>query len=130
MLSFEDLYKGIGRLLSGQTWRDGLSGPPPGMEGPEGCFKEIHIMAEENVKEKVIDIICKLLEVPREKVTMEARYAEDLGADSLDTAELVLEFEDVFKISVPEDAEGRIRTVGETVKFIEEELAKKKAAAS
>ncbi|MCX7804371.1 MAG: acyl carrier protein [Planctomycetota bacterium] len=87
-------------------------------------------MAEENVKEKVVDIICKLLEVPREKVTMEARYAEDLGADSLDTAELVLEFEDVFKISVPEDAEGRIRTVGETVKFIEEELAKKKAMAS
>ena len=85
-------------------------------------------MADENVKEKVVDIICRLLEVPREKVTMEARYGDDLGADSLDTAELVLEFEDVFKISVPEDAESKIQTVGDTIKFIEEELAKKKAS--
>jgi acyl carrier protein len=84
-------------------------------------------MNEEQVKEKVVEIICRLLDQPAEKVTMEATYAEDLGADSLDTAELVLEFEDVFKISIPEDAEGKIKTVGDTVKFIEEEMAKKKA---
>jgi acyl carrier protein len=56
---------------------------------------------------------------------METRYTEDLGADSLDQAELVMEFEDEFDINIPDDAEGKIKTVGETVKFIEEQISKK-----
>jgi acyl carrier protein len=77
------------------------------------------------VKDKVVDIICQKLDVTKEKVNMETRYTEDLGADSLDQAELVMEFEDEFDINIPDDAEGKIKTVGETVKFIEEQISKK-----
>ncbi len=77
------------------------------------------------VKDKVVDIICQKLDVSKEKVTMETKFSEDLGADSLDQAELVMEFEDEFDINIPDDAEGKIKTVGDTVKFIEEQLGKK-----
>src|ERR1017187_4833248 len=74
------------------------------------------------VKEKVVDIISSKLDVPKEKITMETKFAEDLGADSLDQAELVMEFEDEFDINIPDDAEGKIKTVGDTVKFVEEQV--------
>ena len=77
------------------------------------------------IKDKVIEIICQKLEVSKEKVNPETKYAEDLGADSLDTAELVMEFEDEFDINIPDEVEGKIKTVGETVKFIEEQLKSK-----
>ena len=77
------------------------------------------------IKDKVVEIICKQLEQPKEKVTMETKYAEDLGADSLDTAELVMEFEDEFDINISDDAEGKIKTVGDTVTYIEEQIKKK-----
>jgi acyl carrier protein len=74
------------------------------------------------IKDKVVEIICQKLDVAKEKVTMETKYVEDLGADSLDQAELVMEFEDEFDINIPDDAEGKIKTVGDTVKFIEEQV--------
>jgi acyl carrier protein len=77
------------------------------------------------VKDKVVDIICQKLDVSKDKVTLETKFADDLGADSLDQAELVMEFEDEFDINIPDDAEGKIKTVGDTVKFIEEQLSKK-----
>jgi acyl carrier protein len=82
-------------------------------------------MEEQAVKDKVVDIISQKLDVPKEKVTMETKYTEDLGADSLDQAELVMEFEDEFDINIPDEAEGKIKTVGDTVKFIEELLKNK-----
>jgi acyl carrier protein len=79
-------------------------------------------MEENNVKDKVVDIISQKLDVPKEKILMETKYTEDLGADSLDQAELVMEFEDEFDINIPDEAEGKIKTVGDTVKFIEDLL--------
>ena len=80
------------------------------------------------VKDKVVEIICQKLDVSKEKVTMDTKYAEDLGADSLDQAELVMEFEDEFDINIPDEAEGKIKTVSETIKFIEEQLKAKEGA--
>jgi acyl carrier protein len=77
------------------------------------------------IKDKVIEIIVNHLDVAKEKVTLETKYAEDLGADSLDTAELVMEFEEEFEINIPDDVEGKIKTVGDTIKFIEEQIGKK-----
>lgn len=77
------------------------------------------------IKEKVVGIIVDKLDVAKEKVTLEARFAEDLGADSLDTAELVMEFEDQFEINIPDDAANKIKTVGDTVKYIEDTLKAK-----
>ncbi|HYG74792.1 MAG TPA: acyl carrier protein [Planctomycetota bacterium] len=82
-------------------------------------------MESQAVKDKVIDIICQKLDVAKEKVTLETKFGEDLGADSLDQAELVMEFEDEFDINIPDDAEGKIKTVGDTVKFIEDQLKAK-----
>jgi acyl carrier protein len=79
----------------------------------------------QEIQTKVTDIICKHLEVDREKVSMETKYAEDLGADSLDQAELVMEIEDEFDINISDDVGEKIRTVGDTVNFIHDEVNKK-----
>lgn len=76
-------------------------------------------------KDKVIDIIVQKMDIDRDSVTLETNYAEDLGTDSLDRAELVMEIEDEFDINIPDDAEGRIKNVGDTIKFIEEQLKSK-----
>ena len=67
---------------------------------------------------KVKDIIAKELEVPAEKLVPEAKFIEDLGADSLDTVELVMAFEEEFSVEIPDDAAETIRTVGDAVAFI------------
>ncbi|HLX62332.1 MAG TPA: acyl carrier protein [Planctomycetota bacterium] len=80
-------------------------------------------MDSASVKEKVIEIVSEKLKKPKEQITLESSF-QDLGADSLDTADLVMEFEDEFDINIPEEAEGKIKTVGEVVKFIEEQTKK------
>jgi len=69
------------------------------------------------VAEKVKAIIVEKLGVEASEVVPAASFTNDLGADSLDTAELVMEFEDEFDISIPEDEEG-IKTVGDAIEFI------------
>jgi acyl carrier protein len=75
--------------------------------------------------EKVKDIIEKELGVEREKLTNEASFIEDLGADSLDIVELVMELEEEFEITIPDDQAEKIKTVGEAIDYIDKELAKK-----
>ena len=70
--------------------------------------------------EKVKEIICEQFDIDEENVTPETDIREDLDADSLDLVDLVMSFEDEFKIEVPDDAVESIKTVGDIVKFIEE----------
>ena len=72
------------------------------------------------IQEKVISIVCEQMGVPREKVTPETSFINDLGADSLDTVELVMEFEDAFDISIPDEEAEKIQTVGDAIKYIED----------
>jgi acyl carrier protein len=72
----------------------------------------------------VIEIIAKQLEVDKAKIQRETKIAEDLGADSLDRAEMVMDLEDEFDVNIPDDAESKIKTVGDTVAFIEEQMKK------
>ncbi len=76
-----------------------------------------------NVEERVKDIIVEELGVEREKLTNEASFMEDLGADSLDTVELVMAFEEEFGCEIPDDAAETILTVGDAVKFLEKNAA-------
>ena len=76
-----------------------------------------------NVEEKVKDIIVEELGVEREKLTSEASFMEDLGADSLDTVELVMAFEEEFNVEIPDDAAETIVTVGDAIKFLEKNAA-------
>jgi acyl carrier protein len=72
-----------------------------------------------DVEEKVKDIIVEELGVEREKLKSDASFMEDLGADSLDTVELVMAFEEEFGCEIPDDAAEQIQTVGDAVKFLE-----------
>ena len=73
-----------------------------------------------DVAEKVKDIIVDKLGVDRNEVTDEASFTNDLGADSLDTVELIMEFEKEFGIGIPDEQAENISTVGAAIKYIEE----------
>ena len=77
-------------------------------------------MAEKSIEEKVKDIIVEQLGVNPEQVTLQAKFIEDLGADSLDTVELIMEFEKEFNISIPDEQAETITTVGQAIGYLEE----------
>lgn len=69
---------------------------------------------------KVKSIIIDKLGVDESEVTMEASFTNDLGADSLDTVELIMEFEKEFEIQIPDDQAEKISTVGQAIAYIQE----------
>ena len=73
--------------------------------------------------DRVKKIVVEHLGVEAEKVTEEASFIDDLGADSLDTVELVMAFEEEFNVEIPDDAAETIQTVGDAVKFLEKNSA-------
>ena len=77
----------------------------------------------DNTAAKVKEIIINELGVDPEKVTPEASFVDDLGADSLDTVELVMAFEEEFTIDIPDEDAEQMRTVGEAVAYIEKNEA-------
>ena len=77
-----------------------------------------------SVAEKVTSIIAEQLSVKKEEVTDEASFIDDLGADSLDTVELVMALEEEFGIEIPDEDAEKMRTVGEAIKYIEEKAVK------
>ena len=76
-------------------------------------------MSVENVQEKVKNIIVEQLGVEADQVKPEAQFVNDLGADSLDTVELIMALEEEFDIEIPDDKAEKIKTVGEAVSYIE-----------
>lgn len=72
-----------------------------------------------DITSKVKEIIVDKLGVDASEVTPEASFTKDLGADSLDTVELIMEFEKVFEITIPDDAAEKIATVGDAISYIE-----------
>src|SRR3954447_7084282 len=82
--------------------------------------EEIHQMADNS--NKVKDIIEKELGVEREKLTNEASFIEDLGADSLDIVELVMEFEKEFNIDIPDEDAEKLRTVGDAIGYLQQKV--------
>jgi len=77
------------------------------------------------VQDKVKSIIAEQLGVKSEEVIPEAKFVEDLGADSLDTVELVMALEEEFGIEIPDEDAEKITTVGDAVKYIEEKAVNK-----
>ena len=73
-----------------------------------------------DTEERVKKIVVEHLGVEADKVTMDASFIDDLGADSLDIVELVMAFEEEFGVEIPDDAAEKITTVGDAVKYIEE----------
>ncbi|MDF1694934.1 MAG: acyl carrier protein [Saprospiraceae bacterium] len=71
------------------------------------------------ISEKVVQIIIDKLGVDGSEVTNEASFTNDLGADSLDTVELIMEFEKEFDVSIPDEQAENIQTVGQAVEYLE-----------
>jgi acyl carrier protein len=76
----------------------------------------------QTIDERVINIICEQMGASKDKITMETSFVNDLGADSLDTVELVMEFEDEFDVNIPDDDAEKIQTVGDAIKYIKERV--------
>jgi acyl carrier protein len=78
-----------------------------------------------SVEERVMEIVSENLGVSKDQLTRQTTFQEDLGADSLDIVELVMEMEEEFEITIPDDQAEKIKTVGEAIEYIERERAKK-----
>lgn len=75
-----------------------------------------------DIDAKVKEIIAEELGVDDAEVVEGASYIDDLGADSLDTVELVMKFEEEFDIDIPDEDAGKLKTVGESIKYLKEKL--------
>jgi acyl carrier protein len=109
---FPEPPEGRRRLRWNRAFSGGFSRP---------VVRRIHKVA--SVQERVIDIVASQLGVSKEQITAETSFINDLGADSLDTVELVMELEEEFEINIPDDAAEKIQTVGQAVEFIEKHQA-------
>ncbi len=74
------------------------------------------------IQERVAEIVAEQMGVDKAQVTRETSFVNDLGADSLDTVELVMEFEDEFDISIPDEDAEKIQTVGQAIDYVEAHL--------
>lgn len=87
------------------------------------CYPPLDENQEErqvaSVEERVSDIVAEQLGVSKDQITRETSFVNDLGADSLDTVELVMELEEEFDINIPDDAAEKIQTVGQAIDHIE-----------
>lgn len=72
-----------------------------------------------NVEERVTDLVSDQLGIDKEKIASDTSFTNDLGADSLDTVELVMELEEEFDITIPDEVAEKIQTVGQLTEFIE-----------
>ena len=75
-------------------------------------------MTEQEIESKVIDIVAEQMGAEKTAISRDTKFIEDLHADSLDTVELVMEFEDEFDTQIPDDQAEQIKTVGQAVEFI------------
>ena len=82
-------------------------------------------MSHEEIVNQVKSIIVDKLGAEESEVTESANFTNDLGADSLDTVELIMEFERVFDIKIPDEDGGQISTVGDAIAYVENKLSQK-----
>ena len=82
------------------------------------ALKTCNNLMSDNIESQVKEIIAAQLSVDPEKVTSDAKFIEDLGADSLDTVELVMAFEDKFSVEVPDEDAEKLKSVADVVAYI------------
>ena len=76
------------------------------------------------IREKVLELSADHMKIPREELDLDQRFVEDLGADSLEIMELIMELEDVFNLDIPEEKWRNLKTVGQAIEFVEVALNK------
>jgi acyl carrier protein len=78
----------------------------------------------QNIQQKISDILTEKLGIGASEITPDANFIKDLGIDSLDYAELVMDFEHTFDIKIPDDDAEKLQTIGQAVKYIESKIKK------
>lgn len=86
-------------------------------------------VSEAEIERKVIDIVAEQMGVDKGEINRATHFINDLNADSLDTVELVMEFEDEFETSIPDEEAEKIQTVGNAIDYIKTHMAKAKGGA-
>ena len=81
-------------------------------------------MSENEIEEKVISIVAEQMGVDKGEINRDTNFVNDLNADSLDTVELVMEFEDEFETSIPDEEAEKIQTVGQAIDYIQGHIEK------
>lgn len=81
-------------------------------------------MTDEEIFDKVASIVAEQMGVDKSEITRDTNFVNDLNADSLDTVELVMEFEDEFETSIPDEEAEKIQTVGQAIDFIKQHMNK------
>lgn len=81
-------------------------------------------MTESEIEAKVCEIVAEQMGVDKNEITRETSFANDLNADSLDTVELVMELEDEFETSIPDEEAEKIQTVGQAIDYIKQHMNK------
>jgi len=84
-------------------------------------------MDETEIQEKVTSIVAEQMGVDKGEINRETNFVNDLNADSLDTVELVMEFEDEFETSIPDEEAEKIQTVGQAIEYIKDNVAQAKS---
>ena len=74
-----------------------------------------------DLEQQVIEIVSEKLSVPKEEITLESSFIDDLKADSLDLVEMVMAFEDNFGVTIPDEDQEKIRTVGDAIDYIKQQ---------
>jgi acyl carrier protein len=81
------------------------------------------VATSEEIEDKVISIVSEQMSVDRSEIKRETSFVNDLNADSLDTVELVMELEDEFDMSIPDEEAEKLQTVGQAIDYIQNQLA-------
>ena len=83
-------------------------------------------MADKNaIADRIIEIVAEKMDKPKEEIVPEKSFVNDLGADSLDTVELMMDIEDEFDVSIPEEEAQKIVTIGDAIKYVQEHAGNK-----
>ena len=85
-------------------------------------------MTEAEIEAKVFDIVAEQLNVDKSEITRESSFTTDLNADSLDTVELVMEFEDQFEVQIPDETAEKIQTVGQAIDHIKQAVGSQQSS--